>query len=368
MSSEKTAEMFKNKSEEEIINWMVRYMTPEQIKSCFEGEIVDTIPSGPASPEGPSKKEPTVNDLRKYCENKRYVIHKIEGKDENAKVYFWYYLVKSGKWQYSIEPLSSFPTSMGASADECGADTNVKVDFESELKSAYNEGKTYEGELFEEYNEDQSENNIFNQVKSEYKTQGINKSWEIEEITNTLLTAIEIQKQVPVLSDERVVFNFAPVLIEATTETKVYYYYLVNVEGSVKFVYDNVSLEDFGDDLKQVIEQLNLQITEPGQAAAATAKTIDEWKQAIREAANNIDSEDIETIKKNYTEFPLSDDSTFFMKELYGGSSFGKTVDLNKMDLSQYVMNKFGSNTAKLFTAKIISNKFGTKTIALVSK
>ena len=33
MSSEKTAEMFKNKSEEEIINWMIRNMSPEQIKS-----------------------------------------------------------------------------------------------------------------------------------------------------------------------------------------------------------------------------------------------------------------------------------------------------------------------------------------------
>ena len=188
MSSEKTAEMFKNKSEEEIINWMVRYMTPEQIKSCFEGDIVDTGPSGPS---GPSKTEPNVNDLRRYCENKRYVIHKIEGKDENAKVYFWYYLVKSGKWQYSIEPLSSFPTFMGANADECSSDTNIKGDFESELKSAYNQDKIYEGELFEEYNENQSENNIFNNVKSEYKTEGINKSWEIEQITNTLLTAIE---------------------------------------------------------------------------------------------------------------------------------------------------------------------------------
>ena len=185
MSSEKTAEMFKNKSEEEIINWMVRYMTPEQIKSCFEGEIVDTTQE--KLQEQREQKEPlTVNDLRKYCENKRYVIHKIEGKDENAKVYFWYYLVKSGKWQYSIEPLSSFPTSMGAQADECGADTNVKGDFEEKLKSAYNEGNIYDNELFEEYNEDKSESNVFNEVKSEYKNQGINESWEIEEITNTL--------------------------------------------------------------------------------------------------------------------------------------------------------------------------------------
>ena len=43
MSSEKTADMFKDKSEEEIMNWMIRYMTPEQIKSCFKGEIPDDV-------------------------------------------------------------------------------------------------------------------------------------------------------------------------------------------------------------------------------------------------------------------------------------------------------------------------------------
>ena len=360
-TAEKTAEMFKDKSEEEIINWMVRNMTPEQIKSCFE----DEMPIGPSGP-------PTVNDLRKYCENKRYVIHKIEGEGADAKVYFWYYLTGSKKWAYSVKPLSEFPTAMGKNADECGNDTNVTSDFRDELKSSYNEANTRENELFNEYNEGEDETNVFNQIKSEYKSEGINKDWEIvkevDEITNTLLTAIEIQKRVPIPEKYKQIFSFAPVLIEATTKTKVYYYYLVNIEGNVKFVYDNVPLEDFSNDLKLVIEQLNLQIIKSEQAGASTAKLSNDWKNNILKAANNIDSEDINRIKKIYEEFPLSPTSPFFMKDLFNSNSFGKTVDLNKMDLSQYVMNKFGTNTAKLFTAKVVSNKFGTKTIALVSR
>ena len=119
MSSEKTADMFKDKSEEEIMNWMIRYMTPEQIKSCFEGEIPDDV-------EVKESKKLEVDDLRKFCANKRYVIHKIEGE----KVYFWYYLVKKQTWQYSIEPLENFPQAMGQNADECGTDTDVTADLD----------------------------------------------------------------------------------------------------------------------------------------------------------------------------------------------------------------------------------------------
>ena len=123
MSSEKTAEMFKDKSEEEIMNWMIRNMTPEQIKSCFDDEFPEEVK------EEPSKKT-DVNDLRKFCENKRYVIHKIEG----DKVYFWYYLIKKQMWEYSIEPLKNFPQTMGQISEECGPDTNVTDDFKNELK------------------------------------------------------------------------------------------------------------------------------------------------------------------------------------------------------------------------------------------
>jgi len=357
MSSEKTAEMFKNKSEEEIINWMIRNMSPEQIKSCFDGEILESTGESVA-------KVPDVNDLRRYCENKRYVIHKIEG----DKVYFWYYLIKRELWQYSIEPLSNFPKSMGEMAEECGLDTTVTNDYANELKSSYNDNKLLQGKY---KNDDVPINDAFNQIKSEYQKLNINDGWsEFEEVTNTLLTAISIQQSIPVNPELKSIFNYAPVLIEAVTETKVYYFYLKNVNEEVIFIYGNIKLENFGQDILEVMDDLNLQISSPSQPGGSNSKTVDEWKQEIINAANKINTIDLQTIQKNYSEFPLSTKSPFFMDNLFGTLSGGVTSfgDLNTQDLSMYIMNKFGKHTANLFKTKVISNKFGTKTISLVSK
>ena len=81
MSSEKTAEMFKDKSEEEIINWMLKNLTADQIKSCFDDDQFKTIdtsspevsevqevpipskPSKPAKPSKPSTIVPKLNEI-----------------------------------------------------------------------------------------------------------------------------------------------------------------------------------------------------------------------------------------------------------------------------------------------------------------
>ena len=357
MSSQKTAEYFKDKTEEEIITWMLTNMAPEQIKSCFSDipEISpDTLQETPSDP---------LKNLRINCENKRYVIHKIEG----DQVFFWYYFIKKDKWIYSIQPLSNFPKYMGENSDECGTDTIIDDDFEKELKSSYINDNLDSQEKFSKFNNDLQENEVFNEIKTEYENQSINKNWnEVEETINTLLTAINIQKKVPALPSQKDIFIYAPVLIEATTEDKVYYYYLKNENGQLRFIYDNIKLEDFDEDITEVVNNLNLEISVAGMPGSSNSKTVDEWKQSINEAVNKIDEDDLLTIKNNYNEFPLSKETPFFMKNLFGnsfGNSFGKSTDL-----SQYVMNKFGSNTANLFTAKVISNKFGINTIALVKK
>jgi len=359
MSSEKTADMFKDKSEEEIMNWMIRYMTPEQIKSCFEGEMPED--------EIKETKNLEVDDLRKFCANKKYVIHKIEGEGNNAKVFFWYYLIKKQTWQYSIEPLENFPQSMGQSAEECGPDTDVTADFRQDLIEAYNENSTDESEKFNTNNPGEDQMNVFTKVKEEYNSQGINEDWK-----DALLVVLDIQRKVPVLSNEKQIINFAPVLIESVTSTKVNYYYLINDGGELKFVEGNLLIDNFREDIIEIIDDLNLQIAAPGEPSAATAKTPEEWKLAIREAANEIYTSDLERIKEIYDKFPLSKNSTFFMKNLFTdsefGNRFGKTIDLNSINLSEYVKMKFGTNTAKMYNAKVISNKFGTQTIALVSK
>lgn len=360
MSSEKTADMFKDKSEEEIMNWMIRYMTSEQIKSCFEGEIPDDV-------EVKEPKKLEVDDIRKFCANKRYVIHKIEGEGNNAKVYFWYYLVKKQTWQYSFESLDNFPQAIGQNADECGQDTNVTADFRQDLIEAYNENSTDTSDKFNTTNPGEDQLDVFSKVKQEYNSQGINEDWK-----DSLLVVLDIQRKVPVLSKEKEIINFAPVLIESVTSTKVNYYYLINNGGDLKFVEGNLSIDKFRQDLIEIVDDLNLQFSAPSEAAAATAKTPEEWKLEIREAANEIYSSDLERIKEIYEKFPLSKDSKFFMKNLFTdtefGNNFGKTIDLNSVNLSEYVKMKFGTNTARMFNARVISNKFGTKTIALVAK
>jgi hypothetical protein len=360
MSSEKTAEMFKNKSEEEIMNWMIRYMTPEQIKSCFEGDLPDELPVE-------KTKKVDVDDLRKFCANKRYVIHKIVGEGDKANVYFWYYLIKKQRWLYSIEPLDNFPQVIGANSAECGEDTNVTDDFKQELIEAYNENLTDPSERFNTNNQGVDQVDAFNRVKDQYVKQGINEDWK-----DILLTVLDIQRTEPVLTKEKEIINFAPILIESVTSTKVNYYYLINDDDELKFVEGNLSIEKFREDLIEIIGDLNLQIAVPGEAAAATAKTLEEWKIEIRDAANDIYSSDLERIKEIYDKFPLSKDSTFFMKNLFTdnefGNRFGKKMDLHSVDLSQYLKTKFGRHTSNMFDVKVISNKFGTQTIALVSK
>ena len=115
---------------------------------------------------------------------------------------------------------------------------------------------------------------------------------------------------------------------------------------------------------------LKLNIIGPGDAGGSDAKDNVGWTKSIKEAVQEIPESDLVRIKQIYSKFPLSDESPYFMKGLFdeGSSGFGKVMNFNKVDLSNYVQNKFGTNTARLYRAEVISNKFGTQTIALVPK
>ena len=349
--SEKTAEFFKDKTEEEIMNWMVQNMNPEQIKSCFD---IDG-PSGPSGPDGPPDVQvapdiPTVQQgdpletLRKFCADKKYVIHKIIKVDGKDIVYFWYFA--GGRWNYYNRPFEHFSKDKDGNILECGDDELVSPELLPVLKEQYNK----------------MDNEDFRQVQQEYQKLGINKEW-----LSLLLTAINIQRTVVVPDIYKEIFNFAPVLIEGTTGKKVYYYYLVNEGGDLRFKYANVSIENFEAELKEVLDDLKLSILQPGQDRTEGSRRINEWVDTTRQSVNNIDSEDLTTIKKIYTEFPLNKDSPFFMKDLFQGNEFGKYVN-SSVDLSNYVLNKFGPNTANLYDAKEFTNNFGFKTINLVPR
>lgn len=358
--SQKTAEFFREKSEEEIMNWMVQNMRPEQIKSCFDIDGPDgpAIPEMVAVPDGTAKcvsledgttqctvvKESPLDMLRKFCANKRYVIHKIINKDGEDKVYFWYY--NNEKWNYYNRPFSHFKEDKDGNILECGDVELVDAEMLPQLKKQY-----------EEMNDED-----FRKTQQEYHKLRINKEW-----LSVLLTAINIQKTVIVPDDYKDIFNFAPVLIDGTEGPKVYYYYLVNDQGDTKFKYTNTHIENFHSELFKILEYLRLKILQLGQDRTEGARRINEWVDTIKESVNNIDSDDLKTIKEIYTEFPLSRDSPFFMKDLFQGNEFGKYVN-NSYDLSNYVLNKFGPNTANLYYAKEFTNNFGFKTINLVKK
>ena len=373
MSKEKTADFFKDKSEEEIMNWMVANMTPEQIKSCFEGDMPGE-PDLPQEPDIPAPMPPQfqqpfegdINDLRKYCANKRYVIHKIEG----DKVFFWYYLVKKKEWDYNIEPLKNFPQFLGQQAEECGEDTNIKQDFESELKNAYMNNKFNPNEKFVPYNQGLDQIDVFNRVKDQYKSEEINMNWlqqQIEPDMSVLAQAINIQKSIPILNTSKLVIKYPAVLIESVSGNKVNYYYLVlDSQNNLKYMEANLPVDKLQQDFKEIAEDLELTIAVKDQANPSYAKTIPEWQEAIRKATTEIYSKDLERIKAIYEEYPLSPEQHFFMKNLLPGMNFGSSCN-QKLNNDKY-MNRFGSYIKEHYKMHYIKNSYGNEVVTIVPK
>jgi hypothetical protein len=303
--------------------------------------MVELDTPGPPGPPGtPQQKPNSLEALRNFCANKKYVIHKIV----DDRVYFWYY--ENRKWTYYNKPFSDFSKNENGEVEECGDDTVVIPDDMSELKESYNK----------------MDNDDFNQVKKEYMDSNINKEW-----TSTLLTALQIQKNTPVPQKYKNIFEFVPVLIESVIGNKVNYYYLTNNSGDVTFKEGNISIDKFEQDLLEIVDDLKLSISMEREEGS---RRQNEWIEHIKTAITSIDTADIKRIKAIYSEFPLSKSSQFFMKDLINDNGFGKSDynNLNSVDLSNYVLNKFGPNTAKSFYAKMETNKFGTKTINFVEK
>lgn len=377
MSTEVTAEYFKDKSEEEIINWMLQNLTPEQIKTCLGSET-------PLKLDSTEPDKITVDDLRNFCANKRYIIHKIETVDSVETVYFWYYLVKSGKWLYSNATLDKFPQVMGQAADECGPDTNIEDDFKDELVDSYNNDEFAKDIKIE----GESQEKVFDDVKSKYQELNINDDW-----LDILLQAISIQRQVPITDPEqRQLFDFAPVLIESVSQSAktVNYYYLVKVDGQLKFVEGNIKIDKFKSDLTEILEDLTIDIQE-GAAGSSTSKTLGEYNQEIHDAVMEIDNSDLKRIAAIYNTnplSPLSDQTAFFMRGLirvmpemsFGNSvsdsvidnglnfSFGKLAKLKTSDIEKHIEKKFGKAFLKRYRPKKIKNRRGITTVVYVKR
>ena len=132
----------------------------------------------------------------------------------------------------------------------------VTEDFRADLMETYNKNLTSPGERFNENNPGEDQSKIFQDIKAEYETRGINESWKdtkVVDAADTLLAALDIQKKVTVLPEQKQIFQFAPVLIESTSSTKVNYYYLINNDGDLKFLKGNLPIDEFRKDLIEII-------------------------------------------------------------------------------------------------------------------
>ena len=373
--SERTADMFKGQSEEEIMNWMVANMPPEQIKSCFE------IPLGeePGEP-GPvvAEQESDINRIRRLCAGKKYIINEIVDGPDGPIVNYWYYDSNIETWKYFSQSLRGFPSTVEE------ADSDTKECGPSQVMTP----------------------TVFNQTIEKLKLTLDGSPGELDDLNfaiaargaappaaekpgmttiTVLQEALKFQKDVDglmsglengQLSD---IFIAAPVLIESITpETfTVSYYYLVNLEGDIKFIHATLPIDDIKADFQEIVNDFkkNIDIAPEGipvaagaggsEGVAKTVKTKEEWKDAIREAASKIDQGDLIRIKQIYTTYPLSGSSAFFMENLFPGIQFGSSQNL---DLENYVKMKFGAVTDSMFRAKLVTNSFGTQSIFLEAK
>lgn len=389
-SQQKTAEYFRNKSDEEIIEWMLKNLSTDQIKTCL-GD--DSTPSITPVEKG----DISVDDLRKWCSNKKYVIQKIQ----DDKVYFWYFENKAKKWTYYVLPLEKFPQSMGATAEECDPSDELNAEELADLQQYWSEedlgpDQNYESKKTLDMPETQAE--AFNAIMKDYEFDGKNlgpkgflvpppqqleDSSVISKSIDKIQQAVNFQKQTTVDPETKLsgVINFAPVLIESVyPETMVNYYYLTfNPEDKSFKVNGNdsntdvasVSLDECKDKFMEILSnfsKLEEFISRPGEATGSSdqSKAAESWKDDIKEAVNTFFTgrfaEDLNTIKALYEIHPLTDleGSKFFMSGLFSASQFGKRKFNN---INEYVTNLYGKKFTELFTPKIVENKFGYKTV-----
>ena len=323
-SQQKTAEYFRDKSESEIIDWMLKNLSSNQIRSCLGDEIPEQIT--------PTKiPEINVETLRQYCANKPYIIHKIK----DGKVYFWYF--EKTKWIYYNKDLTDFPTTEGGKAKECDP-TDILTDQEQ-----------------------------IDRIDNKY-------------IYSNIQYAINVQKQFKVnvspLSD---VFTYTPVLIESALGKNIYFYYLdwiIDDDDILKVIIkgeddvEKIHIDECPDRFESILEKwmlLNDKIIPDGEPGPSDKYSPSHIKELIKTTVKNKMEikkfvNDFESIKSNYDEFKDELSSKYFMENLFTDTSrFGETKNYDNIE--EYVVNYYGKTFSKLFKPNIVENKFGVKTI-----
>jgi hypothetical protein len=317
MASEATAEYFKDKSVEEIINWMAANLSTDQMRACLENKLPETdVQVDTLSLPSDEVLDEKLKYLMEACKDKKYLIHK---KIEDT-VFFWYYEKDKERWTYYRKPFLYFPqdpSNPEGKTFECDEGELVTLDQEiKDIQKAYNNALvTIPNALFNSNNPGVDQTKEFIKTRELYRNQKLNLNWILD-----ILTAIQVQ--------------YLPILLESYVveegQYKGYNFYVLNIDidknyevtFAIKNLKDMSQLVSYYMKYNEEIKQkLIIDSDEGGSSSAAVGLPIDEWKKRIITATENLiaaEPDDWRRISTIYTQYPLNieTEQKFFMLEL----------------------------------------------------
>ena len=331
MASEATAEYFRDKSVEEIINWMAANLSTDQMRACLENKLPEThIEVDPLSLPGDKVLDKRIEYLMEACKDKKYLIHRIIGEE----VFFWYYNTSTKIWTYYRKPFLNFPKNDTFNKEgktfECDEDEVVTLDEQlKDIKIAYSNGEVTPSELFNSNNPGVNQKNEFIITRELYRNQKLNLNWILE-----ILTAIQLQRNINISEELKPIIQYLPILFEsyvtAEGEYKGYNFYALNIDidknyevtFAIKNLKDMTQLVSYYIKYNEEIKQkLIIDSDQGGSSSAAVGLPIGEWKKRIITATENLiaaEPDDWRRISTIYTQYPLNieTEQKFFMLEL----------------------------------------------------
>ena len=181
----------------------------------------------------------------------------------------------------------------------------------------------------------------------------------VEEV-DPIIKSIVIQRNIELKGDLKEIFEFVPILIESATASHVNYYY---IDKDSVFTEKDIKISKLNDELEKYVEELQSNTT----YIISPTNTTNEIQELIKTNftelfMDDLYKNDLNRIKTIYSEFPLSEDSPFFIKDLIEESSTNNFGSCDKKT------HNYGMAFDKQFKSKVVTNKFGAKTTMYFKK
>jgi hypothetical protein len=342
-SQQKTAEYFKDKSDQEIIDWMLKNLSTEQIRSCLGDDTITTVQEPVQEPVQqtelckPEFKEsfdmlnsiidvqkkmiPTNDNVKKIIKFAPILIESInidKTNKDNSKINYYYLEfdettqeiklsgkndkfgnlidVKSVKYSdfqaefgiilKNFEKIQNFIKITGQTTKPNSQTINEwKQDIRVEVNKYFNKSA----------NQNDRKNIIINYINSFFI------DFLFTSYSDILNLIVDEQRQIiPTNEKVKKIINFTPVLIESfnikTDRIKFYYLNFDEDTQTIKLsgTHDKtgklnnvtyVTYNEFKIEFQNILdnfEKIQNYISEPGTQASSSSKTVDEWKEIIK--------------------------------------------------------------------------------------